>query len=161
RERPRASPRLVMFVYPGRISIDKLRAMSEIFIDLELVMDPCARSVCRDAVAKHIAMVGRAVGKRALAPSSFKAALQNLTLRTATTMHDARVEPYVIPIADCINASQKPGGGLAWLNSRQKQQDDFEPLMVKAIVRQAQGWRVDLSGIPTVRRGGGSVAVAM
>ena len=62
RDRPRASPRLIVFLYPGRVSAEKLKAMREINVDIELVMDPCDRSVCNEAVAKHIELVGRAVG---------------------------------------------------------------------------------------------------
>src|SRR5947209_884139 len=63
RDRPRATPRLIVFLYPGRISAEKLKSMAEVDVDIELVMDPCDRNVCREAVAKHIELVGRAVAQ--------------------------------------------------------------------------------------------------
>ncbi len=161
RERPRATPRLVLFLYPGRVDVQKLRAMSEIFVDMELVMDPCERSVCKDAVGRHIELVGRSVGKTVFANQSFKIVFKNLTLQTSTQMHDTEVETYVISIADCIAASQKPGGGMAWLNARQHADTDYEPLMVRAISQKAQSKRVSLLGPPSVHRSGGEVSVAL
>src|SRR6516162_10070009 len=38
RNRPRATPRIVLFLYPGRVDVEKLRAMSEINVDIQLVM---------------------------------------------------------------------------------------------------------------------------
>src|SRR5262245_38459306 len=130
RNRPRATPHLVLFLYPGRVDMDKLRAMSEINVDVQVVMDPCERSVCRESVGKHIEMVGRAVGKVQISTQAYKINFKNLTLSTQTQMHDTEVETYNISIADCIAAAAKPGGGLAWLNARQKADTDFEPLMV-------------------------------
>jgi hypothetical protein len=161
RDRPRASPRLVLFLYPGRVDVQKLRAMSEINVDMQLVMDPCERTVCREAVGKHIEMVGRAVGKAVIATQAYKINFKNLMLQTSVKMHDTEVETYNISIAECISASQRPGGGLAWLNTRQKQDTDYEPLMIKAISQKAQSKRVALAGPPSVRRSGGEVDVNM
>jgi hypothetical protein len=159
RDRPRATPRLVLFLYPGRVDVQKLRAMSEIFVDMELVMDPCERSVCRDAVGHHIEMVGRAVGKPVIATPNYKITFKNVTLQTSVQMHDTEVQTYVVSIADCIAASQKSGGGMAWLNARQHADEDYEPLMVRAISQKAQSRRVALAGPPSVRRSGGEVDV--
>jgi hypothetical protein len=161
KDRPRATPRLVLFLYPGRVDIEKLRALSQINVDMQLVMDPCERSVCREAVGKHIEMVGRAVGNPQIATQNYKISFQNLTLQTSVQMHDTEVETYNISIADCIAASKKPGGGMAWLNARQKADTDYEPLMVKAIAQKAQMKRVSLAGPPSVRRGGGNVDVML
>jgi hypothetical protein len=161
RNRPRASPRLVIFLYPGRLDPDKLRGMREINVDLELVMDPCERSVCREAVGSHIEIVGRAVGKPVLATPNYKVTWKMLTLRTATQMHDPEVEVYQVPIADCVAAASRPGGGVAWLDNRRKAADDYEPLVTKAIARQAASRRVALTGPPSVHKGGGSVDVTL
>jgi hypothetical protein len=159
RNRPRATPHLVLFLYPGRVDMDKLRAMSEINIDVQVVMDPCERSVCRESVGKHIEMVGRAIGKAQIPMGAYKLTFKNLTLSTQTQMHDTEVETYIVSIADCIAASQKPGGGLAWLNARQKADTDYEPLMIKAISQKAQQKRVSLAAAPSVQRNGGEVDV--
>jgi hypothetical protein len=161
RNRPRATPRLVLFLYPGRVDVQKLRAMSEINVDMQLVMDPCERSVCRESVGKHIELVGRAIGKPQIATQAYKITFKNMTLQTSVTMHDTEVETYIVPIADCIAAAQKPGGGMAWLNSRQKADTDYEPLMIKAISQKASAKRVSLAGPPSVHRGGGEVDVTL
>jgi hypothetical protein len=115
--------------------------------------------VCRDSVARHIEIVGRAVQNPVLANSNYKLVFKNVTLQTSTQMHDTDVQTYSIPIVDCIAASKKSGGGLAWLNARQHAEDDYEPLMVKAISAKAQVRRVSLAGPPSVRRSGGEVDV--
>jgi len=84
RNRPRASPRLVVFLYPGRISIERLRSMREIFVDIELTIDPCARSLCDDALAKHVELVGRAVGEAQVKGPSFTIVYKGLTLKAET-----------------------------------------------------------------------------
>src|SRR5687768_4354621 len=91
RDRPRATPRIVLFLYPGKISVEKLKSMTEIFVDVELVMDPCERTVCREAVGKHIELVGRAIGQPSVSGPGYKLAFQNLTLKTQVQMHDAEV----------------------------------------------------------------------
>ena len=118
RERPRATPRLVVFVYPGRVSVERLRALTEILVDMELVMDPCERSVCREAVGHHIEMVGRAVSTPVIATSEYKVVFKNLRLHTSTEVHGPVVESFLVPIAECIAASKEPRGGMAWLEAR-------------------------------------------
>jgi hypothetical protein len=161
KERPRATPRIVLFLYPGRVDMDKLRAMSEINVDMQLIMDPCERSVCRDAVGRHIEMVGRSVQKAVVATPNYKVVFKNLTLSTATQMHDTEIQTYLVPIADCISAAQRSGGGRAWLDARQHADDDYEPLMVKAISQKASTRRVSLAGPPSVHRSGGEVDVSL
>ncbi len=161
RDRPRASPRLIMFLYPGRIGIEKLKSMSEVNVDIELVMDPCDRSLCKDAVAKHIELVGRSVGQPQLSAPGYKISFKLLTLKTSTQMHDTEVEVYQIPLTDCIAAAKKPGGGLAWLAAQEHADQDYEPIVTKAIARRASERRVSLAGPPSVKRGGNSVDVTL
>jgi hypothetical protein len=161
RDRPRATPRLIMFLYPGRIDKDKLKRMSEVLVDIELVMDPCERNVCREAVAKHIELVGRAIGQPTLSAPGYKLTFKQVTLKTSTTMHDTELMVYQIPIPACIAASQKSGGGMAWLSSQDKAEQDYEPIVMKAIQRRANERRVSLGQPPKVLRSGGSVEVSL
>jgi hypothetical protein len=161
RDRPRATPRLIVFLYPGRIDISRLRALSEVNVDIELVMDPCDRNVCREAVAKHIELVGRSVGQANLSGPGCRLALKNLTLKTSTTLHDEEVMVYAVPIAAAIEAARKPGGGLAWLDGQSKAEQDYEPLVTRAIARRAAERRVALGGAPSVKRSGGEVGVTL
>ncbi|HEX6835213.1 MAG TPA: hypothetical protein VF334_01505, partial [Polyangia bacterium] len=135
RDRPRASPRVILFLYPGRVDAERLKAMRDVNVDIELVMDPCDRSVCREAVAKHIELVGRAVGQPMLSGPSWRVKFQTLTLKTSTTMHDDEVAVYQVPVAACIAASQRAGGGLAWLEAQSHAEEQYEPIVTRAIAR--------------------------
>ena len=159
RDRPRASPRLIVFLYPGRVTADKLKAMRDINVDIELVMDPCDRNVCRDAVAKHIELVGRAIGQPAISGAGWKMTFQTLTLKTSTTLHDEEVQVYQVPIAACLAASKRAGGGIAWLDSQAHAEEAYEPIVTKAIARHAAERRVALAGPPSVKRVSSTVDV--
>ncbi len=159
RDRPRASPRLILFFYPGRTNAEKLKAMREINVDIELVMDPCDRNVCKEAVAKHIELVGRAVGTPSVSGPNYKMVFQSLTLKTSTTLHDDEVQVYQVPIAACIDAARKPGGGVAWLDAQAHAEEDYEPIVTKAIARHAAERRVALAAPPSVKRGSSVVDV--
>jgi len=159
RDRPRATPRLIVFLYPGRTSAEKLKAMREINVDIELVMDPCDRNVCKEAVAKHIELVGRAVGAPSVSGPGYKMIFQTLTLKTSTTLHDTEVQVYQVPIAACIAAARNPGGGVAWLDSQAHAEEAYEPIVTKAIARHAAERRVSLAAPPSVKRGSSSVDV--
>jgi hypothetical protein len=161
RDRPRATPRLIVFLYPGRIDADRLKSLSEVNVDIELVMDPCERTVCREAVAKHIELVGRAVGQPVIAGPNFKMIFKTVTLKTSTTLHDEEVLVYQVPIADCVEAARKPGGGVAWLDGQAKAEQDYEPIVTRAIARHAAQKRVALNGPPSVKRSGGEVDVTL
>ena len=161
RERPRATPKLVVFLYPGRVSAERLKSMAEIDVDIELVIDPCDRTVCRDAVARHIELVGRAVGKAVYASPGYKLVFKTLTLEAAGGARGDELSAQRIAIGDCITAAATPGGGLAWLDARAHAQEDFEPLMLKAVAHEASLRRVQLIGVPSVSRSGGSVDVSV
>ncbi|HEX4459720.1 MAG TPA: hypothetical protein VIA18_17200 [Polyangia bacterium] len=160
-ERPRATPKLVVFLYPGRVSAERLKSMAEIDVDIELVIDPCDRTVCRDAVARHIELVGRAVGKTVYASPGYKLVFKTLTLEAAGGARGDELSAQRIAIADCITAAAKPGGGLAWLDARAHAVQDFEPLMLKSVAHEAALRRVQLIGVPSVSRTGGSVDVSV
>ena len=159
RDRPRATPRLIVFLYPGRVSAEKLKAMRDINVDIELVMDPCDRSVCKDAVGKHIELVGRAVAQPSVSGAGWRMSFQTLTLKTSTTLHDDEVSVYQVPIAECIAASKRAGGGVAWLDSQAHAEEAYEPIVTKAIARHAAEHRVALAGPPSVKRGASAVDV--
>lgn len=159
RDRPRASPRLIVFLYPGRVDAERLKAMRDINVDVELVMDPCDRSVCREAVGKHIELVGRAVGQPTLSGPGWRMTLQTLTLKTSTTLHDDEVAVYQVPIGACIAAATRPGGGVAWLDGQAHAEEAYEPIVTKAIARHAAERRVALAGPPSVHKGSSSVDV--
>jgi hypothetical protein len=161
RDRPRATPRLIVFLYPGRIDAERLKALTEVNVDIELVMDPCDRNVCREAVAKHIELIGRAVGQPVVSTANFRMLFQTLTLKTSTTLHDDEVSVYQVPIKVCVAAAQRAGGGLAWLEAQQHADVEYEPIVIKAIARHAAERRVQLAAPPSVKRDINSVNVQL
>jgi hypothetical protein len=161
RDRPRATPRVILFLYPGRIDAERLKALTEVNVDIELIMDPCDRNVCREAVAKHIELVGRAVGQPIVSAPNFRMIFQTLTLKTSTTLHDDEVAMYQVPISACVAAAQRAGGGLAWLDAQQHADVEYEPIVMKAIARHAAERRVQLAAPPSVKRDGGGVDVLL
>jgi hypothetical protein len=154
RERPRATPHLIVFVYPGRITPEKLKVLEEVFVDLEILLDPCERVVCRDAVARHIELVGRAVGKAERQTQRYKLVFKSLILRTKVNFRDAEVDEFRIPMTDAVATAGRAGGGRAWLDEMAHSTAQFEPLVAKAIARQAAKYRVGLIGAPHVGRQG-------
>lgn len=161
RDRARAAPRLLVFVYPGRITVERLRSMAEVVVDVELVIEDCERSVCRDAVGGAIELVGRAIGEAALSGQGYKLRFQNLLVQTFTPMRDAELGAYRVPIADCITAARRPGGGLAWLKERSRQAEDYENLVARGIVKRAAERRLSLKGPPSVKRSPTGVDVTL
>ena len=117
-------------------------------------MDPCDRSVCREARRPSTSSwsAARSRSRRCRAPG-WKMTFQTLTLKTSTTLHDNEVQVYQVPIAECIDAAHKPGGGIAWLDSQAHAEEDYEPIVTKAIARHAAEKRVALAGPPSVKRG--------
>jgi hypothetical protein len=161
RDRPRATPRLILFLYPGRIDAERLKALTEVNVDIELVMDPCERTVCKDAVARHIELVGRAVGQPVMSTANFRMVLQTLTLKTSTTLHDDELAMYRLPISACVTAAQRPGGGMAWLTAQEHAESAYEPIVMHAIARHAAERRVRLGAPPSVSRDVNSVNVLL
>jgi hypothetical protein len=156
RDRPRASPRLVVFMYPGRVSKERLKAMREVNVDVELTIDPCSRTVCDDALGKHIEIVGRAIGQPVLKGDGFSIVYRTLTLKAETDVRGDELITVSLPVPEAINASKKPGGGVAFMQQRRHQETDYVPLMTKAIAQKAAQRRVSLAGPPSVSRGSSS-----
>jgi hypothetical protein len=161
RNRPRASPQLIVFLYPGRVSPERLKTLSEVTVDVELVVDPCDRSVCDDAIATEIELVGRAVQHQTVQLSRVKLVYGTLIVRALVSTHDADNRELRLPMARVIQAGARPGGGHAMLAELAHSADAFEPLVAKAIVRQAQLRRVELARPPQIARSGGSAQVAL
>ena len=161
RDRPRTSPRLVVFLYPGRVSAERLKVMREVFVDIELTIDPCSRSVCDDALAHHLEMVGRAVAQPAIRTAEFALVYKTLTLKAETDVRGDELVTVSVPVADAIAASQRPGGGRALLDARRKADTDYVPLMTRAVAQRASGRRLPIAKPPSVARGAGSVDVTL
>ena len=152
KERPRATPHIIVFLYPGRITPERLKVLSEIYVDVEILIDPCERAVCRDAVARHIELVGRAVGRPERRSRQYTLIFKTLVIRTKTQYHDAVVEEYRVSMGDAVASAAVPSGGKAWLDRMSKMTEQFEPIVAKGIARHAAERRVALVGVPQVSR---------
>jgi hypothetical protein len=159
--RPRSPATLLVFLSPGRVNLERLRRMPEVDVDLELVIDPCDRSVCQDSVATHIEMVGGAVGSPEHDAGRYKLDFRSLAIRAATQFHDKEMELYEVPMEDCVAAAAARGGGRAWLEESQHQEDKYEPLVARAVARRAAHRRVELDETPAVTRKDGQVQVLL
>ena len=52
--RPRAMPKLVLYVYPGQVTLGKLKDMQEVWVDVEITTEPCDRTFCDESMARLI-----------------------------------------------------------------------------------------------------------
>jgi len=161
RERPRSPAQVLIFVYPGRVNADRLRRLSEVSVDVELVIDPCDRAVCDDAIAKHIELVGRAVGKAVHERGRYKVVFKSAIVRAVVHFQSAETQEHRVPIADCVAAASKPGAGRKWLADRRRAAEEYERLVAKGVARAAQGRRLQLVSAPTVSRGDGTALVTL
>jgi len=161
RARPRSPATLLVFVSPGRTSMAKLQRMKEINVDLELIIDPCDRSVCLDSVATHIEIVGRAVDEPERDGGRYKLIFRGLTIRTATQFRDKEMDVHTIPMEDCVAAAKERGGGRAWVDRAQKQEERYEPWVSRAVARRCYRRRIELDSAPIVTRSDGQVHVLM
>src|SRR5262249_7390141 len=161
RERPRATPQLIVFLYPGRVSADNFRSGAGVFVDIEIVIVRCDRTVCRDAVARHIELTGRAVGQPVQQTARYKLVFKTLILKTLTDFHGPEVEEWRVPIPEAGAAAGAPGGGGARAGRRQEGGLDCERFTARAIAQEAARRRVALAAPPSVSRAGGEADVAL
>src|SRR5262249_28272870 len=125
------------------------------------VIDPCERAVCRDAVGKHIELVGRAIGRPTAPGARYKLVWQNLIIKTMTQFHDSQSEEIRVPVSEAVRAASERNGGAAWLAARSRADTQYEPLVARDITKVAAARRVALAGPPSVSRQGGEAAVMM
>ena len=159
--RPRSPATLLVFISPGRVNLERLRRLTEVLVDLELIIDPCDRSVCEDSVATHIELVGRAVGSPEQGAGDNRLVFRTLAIRAATTFHDKETEEHVVPIEDAVAAAAQRGGGRAWLEEAKHQEERYEPLVSKAVARRAARRKVELDSAPVVTRAHGEAQVLL
>lgn len=161
RERPRSPAQILIFVYPGRVHLDRLRRLSEVSVDVELLIDPCDRAVCDDAIGKHIELAGRAVGKQVHERGRYKVVFRTLVVRAVVHFREAETQEHRVPMQECVAAAGKPGAGRKWIDARRRAAEEFEPLVARATSKAAAGRRVQLLGSPTVSRQGGHAEVSL
>ncbi len=159
--RPRAMPKLVLYVYPGQVTLGKLKDMQEVWVDVEITTEPCDRTFCDESMARLIEIVGRAVQKSEVAGNRFRLVFKNVVLQTVTPIHDQEVATIDLSIEQCIDAAKHFGGGSQILEALHKAAENYRPLMVKAVAKQASTRRVGLRAPPSVDASKESVTVRL
>jgi hypothetical protein len=158
--RPRAMPRLLLFLYPGRISANSLKELREVKVDVELVVDPCSRTVCTDSVAKHIELLGKAMRQATIRTSRYVVRFGAITIRTATDMRGADYDQFRFSAEEVVRAGQSGGGG-SLVGKLSSEKEGYPRQMVKEVSLRLRARRVRLGKPPAVQRDGRAVSVEL
>ena len=158
--RPRAMPRLLLFLYPGSITTSRLKELREVLIDIDLVVDPCGRTVCRDAVATHLEIIGKALKQAVIRTKDYLIRFKNVTVRTATSMGGTQYDIYSFRAEEVVRAG-KSGGGQKLVRRVQSAAEGYGRQMAKATARALRVRRVRPSKTPRIQRQAGSVTVEL
>lgn len=156
--RPRAMPRLLLFLYPGRITSSRLKELREVLIDIDLVVDPCGRSVCKDSVAKHLEIIGKALKQAVIRTKDYLIRFKNVTVRTATSIGGTQYDIYSFRAEEVVRAG-KAGSGRKLVRRVQSAAQAYGRTMAKATARALRARRVRLSKTPLISRQAGLVTV--
>ena len=160
--RPRAQPSLILFLYPGRISKTELRELREVKVDVELQVDPCHRTVCRDAVGQHLELLGKSLRQAVLRTSHYVINFSHVTVRARLDASGASsYETYRFSAAEVVQAGKRKGAGALLVKRSTAQRAGYEKNMVKLIVRRLRARRVRLKGAVRVDRVGRALSVAL
>jgi hypothetical protein len=157
--RPRAMPRLMLFVYPGRISRSGLKELREVKVDIDLVVDPCSRTICTDAVGKHVELLGKALRQATLRTSRYTVRFGTVNIRTSTEMNDTQYDAYRFSAEEVVQAGQRAGGGAALVGRLSQAKEGYARQMTKEVAARVKARRVRLSKPPVVQRDARSVSV--
>jgi hypothetical protein len=157
--RPRAAPRLLLFLYPGRISRNSLKELREVNVEVELLVDPCSRTVCSDSVGKTLELVGRALRQPVLRTSRYTVRFGAVTIRTSTEMKGQSFDLYRYQAAEVVRAGQQPAGGATLVKRLQEATASYARQMTQEVARRLQLRRVKLGKPPQVQHEPGAVSV--
>jgi hypothetical protein len=158
--RPRAMPRLLLFLYPGRISVSSLKELREVKVDVDLVVDPCSRTICTDSVAKHIELLGKSMRQAILRTSKYVVRFGAITIRTATDMQGTNFDQYRFSAEEVVRAGQA-GSGSSLVGKLSSDKEGYPRLMVKEVAARLKARRVSLAKPPGVSRDARSVSVEL
>jgi hypothetical protein len=159
--RPRAMPRLLLFLYPGRISRGGLKELREVLVDVDLVVDPCGRTVCQASVAKHLELLGRSIKQAVIRTRRYTIRFQTVTVRTAPDGPSDDYETYRFGADEVVQSGRRPGGGAKLVKRLGAAKAGYEQQITKEVARRVKVRRVRLAKPPRVSRGRRQVSVAM
>lgn len=153
--RPRSAPRLLLFLYPGRISRARLKELREIVVDVDLVIDPCPRSVCRDSLGKHIEILGRALGQPKIEAKSYAIRFGSVSLRAVAESRNQDDLVYHFSAAKVIEAGKRQRG-LALIRQAASARANYTTAMARAIGANVHTRGVRLAKAPMISRSQGA-----
>ncbi|MBK6846595.1 MAG: hypothetical protein IPG96_03270 [Proteobacteria bacterium] len=155
-----SAARLLLFLYPGRISRSRLADLPEVLVDTDLLLDPCRRTVCREAIAEQLEVFGRALRQTLGRTRSARLHFQSVTVRAVSDAGARSFDAYRFT-ADQVLAAAARGGGRRLLDELERAEAGYEREMAQAIARRAQLRRVALTQTPQVARTEGRLAVEL
>jgi hypothetical protein len=156
--RPRATARLLVYLYPGRITRSALSELREVLVDLDLVVDPCGRSVCEDAVGKHLDLIGRSLKQAVIRTRRYTIRFNSITVRTAADPGSG-YDLYRFTADRIVGLKGKGGARLVRKVARQRA--GYERQMMAAVQRQLKARRLRVAGAPQISRDRQSVSVSL
>jgi hypothetical protein len=160
--RLRASARLMLFLYPGSVTRAALRELREINVDVDLLVDPCGRAVCREAVGQHLELVGKALRQAELRTRSYTVRFASVTVRTVSDLRGSEQDQYRFSAEQVVRAGQV-GSGTQLVRDVDAARAGYEKEMVRAISARLRAGRVQVDGAVEVQRarGAGTVRFAI
>jgi hypothetical protein len=159
--RPRAMPRLLLFLYPGRISKAGLKELREVLVDLDLVVDPCGRTVCRESVGKTLELLGKSLRQAVIRTRKYTIRFKTVTIRTVADLRGSHPETYRFGADEVVRSGHRTGGGHKLVRRLTSAKKGYVAAMTKEVSRSVKRRRVALLGAPKIHRSARSVSVAM
>lgn len=147
--RPRGEPRLLLFLYPGRITRARLRDLREVVVDIDLLIDPCSRSVCRDAMARQIELLGRTIKASTIRGRSYQIRFNSVMLRAKTDLRPNPFETYSFSAAAVIRAGAEHAGA-ALLHQSLDARRSYPHRMTVVAARNIRSRHVKMVQVPRI-----------
>lgn len=159
--RPRARPKLILFLYPGRISRSRLKTLREVKVAIEMVVDPCGRAACDASVATQLELLGKALKQEILRTRRYSLRFIDVTFRTRLDIRGAPLQVLRFKAGDVVAVGRGKGEGVRLVKKLRSAQAGYEQTMGTQITRRARRLRLRLRGVPAVTREGQTVSVFM
>jgi hypothetical protein len=159
--RPRAMPRMLLFLYPGRISRAGLKDLREVLVDLDLVVDPCGRNVCQESVGKTLELLGKSLRQAVVRTRKYTIRFKTVTIRTVSDMRGSDPDTYRFGADEVVRSGRTTGGGRKLVRRLTSAKKGYVAEMTKEVSRNVKRRRVALLGSPKIQRTARSVSVSM
>lgn len=155
-----SAARLLLFLYPGRISRSRLADLPEVLVDTDLLLDPCRRTVCREAIAEQLEGFGRALKQTLGRTRTARLHFQAVTVRAVSDAGQRSFDLFRFAADEVLGAAER-GEGRRLLGALERAAAGYEREMAQAIALRARTRRVALTQTPQVSRGAAGLAVEL